>query len=86
MALGVVAWWNRIPLTAWILMTVIAICCNLLLGYGATRPEAEGILMLVLPITVSISFFLIADIDSPRHGVILVEPQNLESLAQSLTK
>ena len=78
------AWWNRIPLAAWGLMTVIAICCNLLVGYGARRPEAEGILMLVLPIVVSISFFLIADIDSPRGGVILVQPQNLVSLAQSL--
>jgi len=44
----------------------------------------EGILMLVLPIVVSISFFLIADIDSPRVGVIRVQPQNLVSVAQSL--
>src|SRR5271165_3566973 len=78
------SWWNRIPLAAWGLMTVIAICCNLLVGYGARHPETEGILMLILPIVVSISFFLIADIDSPRHGVILVQPQNLVSLAQSL--
>ena len=78
------SWWNRIPLPAWGLMTVIAICCNLLVGYGARHPEAEGFLMLILPIVVSISFFLIADIDSPRGGVIVVEPQNLVSLAQSL--
>jgi hypothetical protein len=78
------SWWNRIPLAAWGLMTVIAICCNLLVGYGARHPEAEGFLMLILPIVVSISFFLIADIDSPRGGVIVVQPQNLVSLAQSL--
>ena len=30
------------------------------------------------------SFFFIADIDSPRYGVIRVVPQNLNSLAQSL--
>jgi hypothetical protein len=65
-------------------MGVIAICCNLLVGYGALRPEAEGLLMLVLPMVVSISFFLIADIDSPRCGVILVQPQNLVNFAQSL--
>ena len=65
-------------------MGVIAICCNLLVGYGARRAEAERVLMLVLPLVVSISFFLIADIDSPRSGVILVQPQNLVSLAQSL--
>jgi len=35
---------------------------------------------MVLPLVVAISFFLIADIDSPRGGVIRVRPQNLESL------
>ena len=33
---------------------------------------------------VSIAFMLIADIDSPRHGIIRVRPQNLISLAESL--
>jgi hypothetical protein len=78
------AWSNRIPIEAWGLMAVIAICCNLLVGYRAHRPEAEGILMLVLPIVVSVSFFYIADIDSPRVGIIRVQPQNLVSVAQSL--
>ena len=76
------AWWNRIPLAAWGLMAAIAICCNLLVGYGARHAEAEGILILVLPLVVSISFFLIADIDSPRGGIIRVQPQNLLSLAR----
>ena len=78
------AWWNRIPPAAWALMGLIAICCNVLVGYSARRAEAERNLMLVLPLVVSISFFLIADIDSPRGGVILVQPRNLVSLAQSL--
>jgi hypothetical protein len=78
------AWWNRIPAAAWGLMAAIAICCNLLIGYGAHREEGKTFLFLVLPLLVSISFFLIADIDSPRGGVIRVTPQNLESLAQSL--
>jgi hypothetical protein len=76
------AWWNRIPTAAWGLMATIAIFCNLLIGYGAHRREV--ILFLVLPLALSISFFLISDIDSPRGGVIRVRPQNLESLAQSL--
>ena len=78
------AWWNRIPGTAWVLMVVIAVCSNFLVGYGVSRPESERVLMLVIPIVVSISFFLIADIDSPRTGLIRVNPRNLESLAQSL--
>jgi hypothetical protein len=78
------AWWNRIPVAAWGLMAAIAICSNLLLGYGERGAKAGRILHLVLPLVVSISFFLIADIDSPRRGVILLNPQNLVSLAESL--
>ncbi len=76
------AWWNRIPVAAWGLVAAIAICCNLMLGYGARRKGA--LLLLVLPLAVSISFFLISDIDSPRLGLIRVQPQNLVSLSQSL--
>jgi hypothetical protein len=76
------AWWNRIPIAAWSLMMAIAIGCNLLIGFGARR-KGE-LLLLVLPLAVAISFFLIADIESPRRGLIRVQPQNLVSLAQSL--
>jgi hypothetical protein len=76
------AWWNTIPISAWILMTVIAICCNLLIGYSAHRKD--WVLMSILPLVISISFFLIADIDSPRRGIIRVVPQNLLALSQSL--
>jgi hypothetical protein len=40
----------------------------------------------ILPIVLSISFMLIADIDSPRGGLIHVRPLNLETLAQWLPK
>jgi len=76
------AWWNRIPVAAWVLLALISIFCNLLLGYAAH--EKSAFLLLILPIALSISLFLIADIDSPRSGVIHVHPQNLESLAESL--
>ena len=75
------AWWNRIPIAAWGLMFVIAICCNMLIGYGAHRTDRR--IFLILPITVSIAFFLISEIDSPRTGIIRVVPQNLESLSQT---
>lgn len=76
------AWWNRIPVEAWMLMMLIALGCTLLTGYSARRTWT--LLFLVLPLAVSISFFLIADIDSPRGGVIRVLPQNLVRLSQSL--
>src|SRR5450631_47920 len=75
------AWWNRIPFEAWVLLVVIAVGCNLLIGYGAHR---RSILLIVVPLAVSVSFFLIADIDSPRGGLIRVQPRNLEALSQSL--
>jgi hypothetical protein len=78
------AWLNRIPIAAWGLMIVMAICCNLLIGYGVRRGEAKAILLLVLPLIVSIAFSLIANIDSPRVGLVRVHPENLTSLSQSL--
>jgi hypothetical protein len=80
------AWWNRIPNAAWGLMAAIAICCHLLIGYGVRKGEAKRTLLLVLPLVVSISFALIADIDSPRGGIVRVSAQNLTSLSQSLQR
>jgi len=76
------AWWNRIPTGAWTLMLALGVCCSLLVGYGAH--QKKGLLFGVLPFLLSIAFFLIADIDSPRRGVIRVHPQNLISLSESL--
>ena len=78
------AWWNRIPVEAWGLMLAIAICANVLIGFSARNPKARPILLLVLPLIVSISFLLIADIETPRGGLIRVHPENLLSLSQSL--
>ena len=76
------AWWNKIPVGAWCLMFGIAVLSNVLVGYGARRTEAG--LFLILALAVAVSLFLIADIDSPRGGVIRVHPQNLEALRNSL--
>jgi hypothetical protein len=78
------AWLYRIPTEAWILMAAIAISCNLMIGYGSRRTGAKGFLFLVLPLVLSISFFLIADIDSPRSGIIRVYPENLTNLSHSI--
>ncbi len=78
------AWWNRIPTAAWALMTLMAMVCNAMVGYGARKAAARGGVLLVLPLILSTSFFLIADIDSPRGGVIHVVPQNLLSLSGTL--
>ena len=76
------AWWNRIPVAAWGMMAVIAVSCNLLIGYGAHGRDWRT--LLIVPIVVSIAFFLISDIDSPRGGAIRVAPHNLISLSKLL--
>jgi hypothetical protein len=78
------AWWNRIPPAAWILLLVIAVLCNLMVGFNFGRAQHKRRLIYILPFIVSIAFLLIADIDSPRGGMIRVKPQNLISLMDSL--
>jgi hypothetical protein len=51
-----------------------------------SRRSLAAPLRFILPIIVSIAFLLIADIDSPRGGIIRVLPQNLISLSQSRTQ
>ena len=76
------AWWNRIPTGAWSLMFAIALFSNWLMGFGLKRWHPR--LLTILPAVVAVSFFLIADIDSPRGGVIRVVPQNLLRLQAGL--
>jgi hypothetical protein len=78
------AWWNRIPRAAWGLMFTIATWSSVLIGRGTRSNVREPVLLLLLPLVVSISFFFIADLDSPRGGVIRVSPQNLVILGESL--
>ena len=80
------AWWNRIPFTAWALMAAIAVCANLLVGFGARNFQKNTALFMIFPFVVSVSFFLIADIDSPRGGVIRIEARNLVALKNNLTQ
>ena len=76
------AWSNRIPIPAWWLLIIIGVGANFTIGLGATRFGSP--LLIILPLTVAVSLFLIADIDSPRGGVVKVAPQNLNRLAASL--
>ena len=78
------AWWNRIPVAAWVLLEVIAVLCNLMVGFSGGKQQAKRLMLFVLPFIVSISFYLISDIDSSRGGMIRVSPQNLLSLVESL--
>lgn len=78
------AWENRIPGTAWMMMGAIAIFATLLVGIGLRRPAGFSHMLAVLPLVIAIAFFLIADIESPRLGIIRVLPDNLVALAELL--
>lgn len=77
------AWWNRIPIGAWGLMWVIAVCCNAMIGFYI-RPKDPKAIQFIMPIVIAVAFLLLADIDTPRRGTIKVHPQNLISLVDSL--
>jgi hypothetical protein len=76
---------NHIPLGAWFLMILIALLACVVQGYGTKGKLRRGLLITILPVTVALSLALIADIDSPRRGIIRVQPQDLARLLQSLT-
>jgi hypothetical protein len=76
------AWWNRIPVAAWAMMGLMAISCNFLIGYGERR-KGELVLF-IIPVVISVAFFLIGDLDSPRGGVIRVHPQNLIAISKTM--
>jgi hypothetical protein len=78
------AWLNRLPGGAWLLMMLMALGATLLVGYNFTDVQLQRKLLLVLPCVLSVTFMLIADIDSPRSGLVRVIPQNLHSLATSI--
>ncbi len=77
------AWWNRIPVAAWALMVIIALCCNALIGFAARDVKSRRPLV-ILPMVLAIAIILLADLDSPRGGIIRVRPMNLMSLDGSL--
>jgi hypothetical protein len=76
------AWLNRVPVGAWVLMGLVAVACNFLLGYSERHSVATT--LLIFPLILTVAFVLVADIDSPRGGIIRVVPQNLIVLLQTM--
>ncbi len=74
--------WNRLPPGAWFLMILVAGFCSFLFGYSEYR--TSRLRLWVLPVIVALPLGLIADMDSPRYGLIHVVPQNLLVLQATL--
>ncbi|WP_158628911.1 DUF4239 domain-containing protein [Dyella choica] len=75
---------NRVPPDIWALMTVLAILTSLIIGYGQRRRAA--LVTFIPAFTVAISMSLIADLDSPVHGLIQVSQQSMQLLSDDLNK
>ncbi len=73
---------NRIPNAIWILLVLISILSCLTIGVSERR--RFWFLMGVSPLTIAIVMALIADLDSPRTGLIQVGQQSLRRVQQDL--
>jgi hypothetical protein len=78
------AWASRMPSDAWSLIGLIAMYSCLLTGYGGNKKGA--LLYTLLPLLVAIGFLLLSDVDNPRHGILVVQPDNLVDLSHFLRK
>jgi hypothetical protein len=74
--------WNRLPPGTWFSMLLVAGFCSFLFGYSEYRTARMR--LWILPVIVALPLGLIADMDSPRYGIIHVVPQNLLALQATL--
>ncbi|WP_049857273.1 hypothetical protein [Trabulsiella odontotermitis] len=75
---------RKIPDAAWLVLIVFSMTACVLAGrLDAGRPRA-GIPLMVLPVMISLSLFLVAEIDIPGEGIIRVTPDELERVAFTL--
>ncbi len=78
------AWQDRIPPSAWTLIGTVAVLANFFLGYTSRQMEFNGRRLFILPLLVSCSLFLIADMDSPYGGLIHTGPRNLMHISNTM--
>ncbi len=74
--LRLVAYENRIPNAAWLLLISVACMANFLVGLGTWRWNA--VLLVVLPVVVASTLTLVYDLDVPRRGLIHVSQKSME--------
>jgi hypothetical protein len=79
---------NRIPVEAWMLLIFIAIISTSLAGYeiGAETLGERGRrwMLNVLPLVLAVVLMLIADLDTPRSGLIRVDLHPLMELQKEI--
>lgn len=71
---------RKLPDAAWLVIIAFAMVACGLTG----RLQRQGASLLALPVMISLSLFLVAEIDIPGEGVIRVTPDDLEHVAFTL--
>jgi uncharacterized membrane protein YhaH (DUF805 family) len=79
-----VSWRDQIPKIVWALLIFFAVVSNILIGYNARQEQKMNLMILVLPFLITLSLFIISEIDVPGKGVIHVTPDDLLSLKETL--
>jgi hypothetical protein len=69
---------TRIPLAIWLMLVFMSVLACLLTGYSMRQRFV--LVMLISPLMIAVVLALIADLDSPRTGLIRVGQQSLERL------
>jgi hypothetical protein len=73
---------NRVPNAVWLLLVLVSILSCLTIG--ASERRRIWFVMVVSPLTIAIVMALIADLDSPRSGLIQIGQQSLSRIQQDL--
>jgi hypothetical protein len=76
---------NRIPLSIWLSMYGVTILSFALLGYHAGLASTRrSLAILPVAVTFAVVIWLIADLDRPREGTLVLSPQPLVDVRQSM--
>jgi hypothetical protein len=73
---------DRVPPAMWLMLFLISLLTCLLVGYSMRR--RSFLIMLVSPLMIAVVLALIADLDSPRAGLIQVGQQSMQRLQLDL--
>ncbi len=73
---------NRIPGSIWLMLLLISLLTCLTVGYSVRRRFAFS--MIVTPLMISIVMALVADLDSPRSGLIRISQQSMQRVQSDL--
>jgi hypothetical protein len=74
---------NRVPKTVWLIIFIVAISQSFVTGFSLKRKLWFSLVM--TPIVISVVMALLADLDSPRTGLIRIGQNSMERLVHDMT-